>query len=99
MSWVKKIEKLTGGGRWGRGGGVGDYSGLESKRNFNVKSSTYYFHIKTKILVDFQFGISVPLRFIIDLRIPLKFDWFFKVFKHENMLFFKYEYGWMKMNV
>ena len=27
-----------------------------------MKSSTYYFHIKTKILADFQICISVPLR-------------------------------------
>ena len=34
----------------------------KSKRYFNVKSSTYYFHMKTKILTDFQICISVPLR-------------------------------------
>ena len=28
---------------------------------FNVKFSTYYFHMKTKILADFQICISVPL--------------------------------------
>ena len=33
----------------------------ESKRGFNGKSSTYYFHMKTKILPDFQIYISVPL--------------------------------------
>ena len=33
----------------------------ESKRCFNVKSSTYYFHMKTKILADFQICITVPL--------------------------------------
>ena len=27
-----------------------------------MKSSTYYFHVKTKILVDFQICISVPLK-------------------------------------
>ena len=34
-----------------------------SKRKscFNVKSSTYYFHVKTKILEHFQICISVPL--------------------------------------
>ena len=26
-----------------------------------MKSSTYYFHVKTKILADFQICISVPL--------------------------------------
>ena len=33
----------------------------KSKKYFNVKSSTYYFHMKTKILADFQICISVPL--------------------------------------
>ena len=33
----------------------------KSKRCFNVKSSTYYFHMKTKILADFQIYINVPL--------------------------------------
>ena len=33
------------------------------KRCFNVKSSTYYFHVKTKILADFQFCISVSLTY------------------------------------
>ena len=28
---------------------------------FNVKSSTYYFHMKTKILADFQVCINVSL--------------------------------------
>ena len=26
-----------------------------------VKSSTYYFHVKTKIFADFQIRISIPL--------------------------------------
>ena len=30
--------------------------------SFNVKSSTYDIHMKTKILADFQICISVPLR-------------------------------------
>ena len=34
----------------------------KSKECFNVKSSTYYFHMKTKILGDFQICISIPLR-------------------------------------
>ena len=34
-----------------------------------MKSSTYYFHMKTKILTDFQICISVPLR---NLSITLK---------------------------
>ena len=32
----------------------------KSKRCFNVKSSTYYFHTKTKIVADFQISISAP---------------------------------------
>ena len=32
------------------------------KRCFNVKSSTYYFHMKAKIFTDFQICISVPLK-------------------------------------
>ena len=37
----------------------------KSKRCFNVKSSRYYFHVKTKILVNFQIRISVPLTFFL----------------------------------
>ena len=33
----------------------------KSKRCFDVKSSTHCFHMKTKILADFQICISVPL--------------------------------------
>ena len=33
----------------------------KSKMCFNTKSSTYYFHMKTKLLTDFQICISVPL--------------------------------------
>ena len=40
----------------------------KSKKCFNVKSSPYYFHIKTKILADFQICISVPLRYYIFLQ-------------------------------
>ena len=35
----------------------------KSKRCFNVKSSTYYFLMKTKIFTDFQICISVPLKY------------------------------------
>ena len=28
---------------------------------FNMKSLTYYFHIKTRVMADFQICISVPL--------------------------------------
>ena len=31
-----------------------------------MKSSKYYFHIKKKILVDFQICISVPLMALVD---------------------------------
>ena len=31
------------------------------KRCLNVKSSTYYFDVKTNILADFQICLSVPL--------------------------------------
>ena len=31
------------------------------KRKFNVKSSTYYFDVKTNILADIQICITVPL--------------------------------------
>ena len=33
----------------------------KSKRCFNMKSSTHYFHLKTKALADFQICISIPL--------------------------------------
>ena len=36
----------------------------KSKTCFNVKFPTYYFHMKTKILADFQICINVPLRLI-----------------------------------
>ena len=35
----------------------------KSKRCFNVKSPTYYFHIKTNGMANFQICISVPLSF------------------------------------
>ena len=37
---------------------------LKSERCFHVKSSTYRFHMSTKILTDFQICISVPLPFV-----------------------------------
>ena len=43
---------------------------LKSKRRFNVKSSAYYFQMKTNILADFQIRISVPL-IKIEMRMPL----------------------------
>ena len=36
----------------------------KSERCFNVKSSTYYFLMKTNILADFQICISISLIFI-----------------------------------
>ena len=47
---------------------------FKSKTCFNVRSSTYYFHIKTRILPDFQICISVPSKetfFIIEKRLEL----------------------------
>ena len=32
------------------------------KKCLNVKSSIYYFHVKTMILADFQICISAPLK-------------------------------------
>ena len=37
----------------------------KSKRCLNVKSSTYYFHMKTKILVKLQICISVTLKTLV----------------------------------
>ena len=37
------------------------------KRCFNVKSSKYYSHVKTKILTDFQIYISEPLKYYIQI--------------------------------
>ena len=38
---------------------------LKSKRCFNVKSSTYYFDMKMKMLADFQICISVSLNVLL----------------------------------
>ena len=43
----------------------------ESKMCFNVKSPAYFFHMKTKILADFQKCISVPLNEGIALAVSL----------------------------
>ena len=48
-----------------------------NKRCFNVKSSTYYFHMKTKKLVDFQICINVHLIFLLYLK-------FYQNFKNYN---------------
>ena len=34
----------------------------KNKKGFNVKSSTYYFQMKTKILGDLQICINIPLK-------------------------------------
>ena len=34
---------------------------LKKQKTSNAKSSTYFFHMKMKILADFQIYISVPL--------------------------------------
>ena len=39
-----------------------DIKTLESKRCYNVKSLAYNFHMKIKVLTDFQICISVPLK-------------------------------------
>ena len=38
------------------------------KRCFNVKSSTYYFHMNTKILADFQICVIVSLIFFAKIK-------------------------------
>ena len=50
------------------------------RRCFNVKSSTYYFHMKTKILLDFQICISVPLRWLVGFEWLIKISNFFQFF-------------------
>ena len=45
-----------------------------TKRCFIVKSSAYYFHMKTKMLADFQACISVPLMHTVT-RKPLTIYW------------------------
>ena len=47
---------------------------LESKRCFNVKSSTYYFHMMTKISADFQICIGAPLSVIGLFLLPYEND-------------------------
>ena len=39
-----------------------------------MKSSTYYFHMKTKILADFQICISVPLRGCYNIQKKCRMD-------------------------
>ena len=58
----------------------------KSKRCFNVKSSAYYFHLKTKALADFQICISVPfirlMTYCVKLRRAVSF------MKHLASVFF-----------
>ena len=65
---------------------------LRKQKVFNVKSSTYYFHMKTKALADFQICISVPLTFTEKASI-----YFFLLFVTNRILFvlfyFKSFYG------
>ena len=42
---------------------------LKSKRDFNVKSSTNYFHVKTEVSEDLQICISMLLSL---LSVPLR---------------------------
>ena len=35
---------------------------LKQYKVFNVKSSTYYFHMMIKVLTDFEICISIPLK-------------------------------------
>ena len=49
----------------------------KSKRCFNVKSSIYYLHMKTKILADFQICIIVPLtKDVNDALVNLKMNYY-----------------------
>ena len=52
----------------------------KSKRCFNVKSSTYYFYIKTRISADFQIWISVPLKFLCRTILPISWIYLQMIF-------------------
>ena len=52
----------------------------KSKRCFNVKSSTYYFYIKTRISADFQIWISVPLKFLCRIILPISWIYLQMIF-------------------
>ena len=55
-----------------------------------MKSSTYCFHMKTKILADFQIYISVPLRTLDTLFTNLDYLWrivVLDIFFDKNPLF------------
>ena len=49
-----------------------------------MKSSTYFFHVKTKILIDFQICISVPLRCLRETLEPSLFSVSF-----QDLIFFQ----------
>ena len=55
----------------------------KSKRCLDIKSSTYCFHIKTKILADFQICISVSLT----TRTNIFDKWFTKHYNYVENLF------------
>ena len=69
----------------------------KNKRCFNVKSSTYYLHIKAKILTDFRICTSVPLNLLWRRPLPYRnqsidlqsksIDWFLydNGLRHERM--------------
>ena len=52
----------------------------KSKRCFNVKSSTYYFYIKRRISADFQIWISVPLKFLCRIILPISWIYLQMIF-------------------
>ena len=67
----------------------------KSKRCFNAKFSTYYFHMKTKILADFSICITVPLSFLglessISWNVSF-FSGFFLNFLSPDSYFLKYK--------
>ena len=45
----------------------------KSKRLFNVKPTTYHFHMKTDMLADFQICVSVPFNVFIIKSLVLTF--------------------------
>ena len=60
----------------------------KSERCFNVKSSTYYFHMKTNKLAEFQICIRVPLISYQLLTKPLRCaQAFFYSFSHSPLRF------------
>ena len=54
-----------------------------TKRCLNVKFSTYYFHMKTKILAELQICIGVPLisEYAFSLHVELKFSFLKKTIR------------------